>query len=106
MSERRDIRSRRRIGYITAAMELIELRHADCCGRQIEELILDGVRSDDGMYVGTARQWGMAPSTLRRWIDMLGIEKEVAEIRELKGRSTRGIVPRDLRRGWHGVERD
>ena len=92
-----EIRFRRSIGRVTSTMNLIEAQHRDCCGRRIEELILDGIRSDGGKYIGLARQWGLSPSTLRRWVDMLGIEKEVAAIRELNGKSTRGIVPRDLR---------
>lgn len=91
-----EMKVRKARGGVTATMLLIEQRHASCCGRRIEDLILDSIRRDGGQYVHLARLWDLSPSTLRRWIDVLGIGPEVANIRELNGLSTRGILPPDL----------
>ena len=90
------MRLRKARGGVTPMMLLIEIRHSECCGRRIEELILDGIRRDKGRYSNLAWTWDLSPSTLRRWIDVLGIAPEVASIRELNGLSTRGLVPSDL----------
>ena len=81
---------------VTPRMMLLEMRHKGCCGRAIEELILHGIREDAGEYVHLARRWGLSPSTIRRWIDALGLAVETARIREDFGRSTRGIFPADF----------
>ena len=91
-----EMRNRRAVGGVTPSMLLIEVRHSQCCGRRIEDLILDGIRKDGGKYSGLAQQWDLSPSTLRRWVDSLGIGRDVAEIREQNNLSTRGLMPGDL----------
>lgn len=68
---------------VTDRMLLIELMYDD--GRRIDELILTHIEEDEGQLKGLAERWRISPSTIRRWIDQLGLGFEVALIRERYG---------------------